>query len=125
MTRITVLIERFHPLTVTYPDLEVIPAGSELFIQLPPIRIDFGPAMLGLIDQHVVADYPLYGMSMTLAEDRPLGEMAKFIVSGDMPKYLEQAWETIRDEVAKAPLAKEAPRELALLAMARSLGVEL
>ena len=123
--KIVILIEKFHPLTVVYPDVEVIPAGTELFIQLPPVRLDFGPAMPGLIDQHVVADYPLYGMSMTLVEDQLLSEMAKFIVSGDMPRLLEQAWEAIRDEVAKAPLAKEAPRELALIAMARSIGYDL
>lgn len=118
---VTIAIEKFHPFTVVYPDLEVIPAGSELFIQFPPVRLDFGPAMPGLIDQHVVSDYPLWGVSVTLPEDKSLAELAKFVISADMRKYLEEAWQICQDEVAKTPLAKKAPDLLAYIALLNSI----
>lgn len=122
--RVIIEIEKFHPLTIVYPDLDVIPAGSELFIQFPPVRLDFGPAMPGLIDQHVVSDYPLWGFSLTLPEEKTLAELANFITSADMRKYSEEAWQICQDEVAKTPLAKKAPDLLAAIAIANSLGVE-
>lgn len=122
--RINIIIEKFHPLTIVYPDLDTIEAGTELFIQLPPITIDFGAAMPGLIDQHVVSQYPLYGYTMHFEHAAPLSEVAAFIVSGDMPKLLEETWR-LAQEQHKEPLAKEAPRTMSLIAMARSMGHEI
>lgn len=121
MTRLTVSIEKFHPLTVVYPDVDVIPAGADLFIQLPPIRLYWGAAMPGLIDQQVTSEYPLYGYTMHFEHEAPLSEVAAFIVSGDMPRLLEETWR-LASEQHKEPLGKEAPRTMALIALARSVG---
>ena len=122
--RVIIAIEKFHPLTVVYPDLDIIPAGSEIFIQLPPVSIDFGAAIAGLIDQHVVADYPLYGYTMKFEEDTPLTYVAGFITNGQTLLLLEETWNVLRKEHAGKALAAEAPRSMALIAIARSLGHE-
>lgn len=122
--RINIVIEKFHPLTVVYPDLDTIEAGTDLFVQLPPITIDFGAAMVGLVDQHVVSQYPLYGYTMHFERETPLSEVAAFIVSGNMPRLLEETWR-LAQEQHKEPLAKEAPRAMSLVAMARSMGYDI
>ena len=121
MNKLTVSIEKFHPLTVVYPDVDVIPAGTKLFIQLPPIKLYWGAAMPGLIDQQVTSEYPLYGYTMDFERATPLSEIAAFIVSGEMPKLLEETWR-LANEQHKEPLGKEAPRAMALVALARSMG---
>ena len=81
MNKLTVSIEKFHPLTVVYPDVDVIPAGTKLFIQLPPIKLYWGAAMPGLIDQQVTSEYPLYGYTMDFERATPLSEIAAFSAS--------------------------------------------
>jgi len=121
MNKLIVSIEKFHPLTVVYPDVDIIPAGTELFIQLPPIKLYWGAAMPGLFDQQVTSEYPLYGYTMHFERETPLSEIASFIVSGDMPKLLEETWRLVGEQ-HKEPLGKEAPRAMALVALARSMG---
>lgn len=98
-TVIEVIIEKFHPLTIVWPDGELV---GKVRIVLPPIHLricDLG--MGGVIpgDPHLGSDTPIAGINIFTPTPLDKGDFMNFIEEsrGDM----EQLWTAYQTEFDK------------------------
>jgi len=96
---IEVTIENFHPLTITWPDGELV---GEVRLVFPPIHVKMYDLSMGDIipgGPHLGSDAPIVGCTLTFDKPADKGDFMKFIEASR--DDLETAWQAYQDEFDK------------------------